>query len=656
MVRIRSGFLWLTGLGWWRLLLAAIVIAILVVLFSVRPWSAPKYDCVVTVRPGESIQEAIDAAEAGAAICLTPGVWNENVVIDKSLSIVGAGVGRTTIEAVSYFDPTIEVLADDTGAMNVKLEGLTITGGGGSSGVQVNGSASVAIERCDISGKQFGVQVFDSASVALTDCSISENTHRGLVLEDSATADVSGCRISGNGALGVWISGSAEATLRECDMSGNGGHGFWLRDGARVALIDCLVSRNRGHGLWLTDQSTAQLLRTEISESFDQGVMAEDSVSVELTESEVLSNWNGIELSSEATATIAGSTFSGSRFDGIRVQHSANAMVSTSTISANRRGMSVTGQAAATITDSLVEANSGYGIYCWSSERVQGHDNGFRDNGTDLGGNLPGTLRTPLKDPSEAVITWPDERYASLQEAIDALLPGGTLLLEEGGHTAGLTIGKELSIEAVSGQVPLTGMSRTLPVLSLVDGANLYLSGAKVSGGAEGLLISAGARAVLVGCSISGNTEGVRLSYSSSVEMADCLVSQNEQRGITVGAEAQASIEGCIVSDNWDSGIAVSDSAQVSVAYSTVTKNRGDGGIVFWGRCRVTLDGNTVADNRGYGVAMLQRPCVMRSPWVWRGVISGAGNTIELNYFGDVCPPELEFLSTTEGGELDLRP
>ncbi len=633
-----------------------IVAAVAIGLLSARPWDTPAYECAVTVRPGESIQAAIDAAEEGAVICLSRGTWNESIVIDKSLTLVGRGVGTTTIEAVLYLRPTIEVLADDTGAMNVRLHGLTITGDGGSSGVQVNGSASVAIERCDISGKGFGVQVFDSASVALTDCTISENTHRGLVLADSATADVIGCHISENGALGVWVSGFAEATLLDCDISGNGGHGLWLRDGARVALTDCRVSRNRGHGLWLTDRSTAQLLRSRISDSYDQGVMAEDSVGVELIECQVISSWHGIELTGEARATISASTISRSMFDGIRVRNSADATVSDSTISASRRGMLVTGEAGATVTDCLVEANSGYGIYCSSSEQVQGHDNRFRDNGTDLGGNLPGTLRLPLKEPGEAVIIWPDESYTSLQEAIDSLLPGGTLLLQQGGNTAGLTIGKRLSIEAVDGQVLLIGVSRALPVLSLVDGADLYLSGVKVSGGAEGLLISAGARAVLVGCSISGNMEGVRLSYSSSVEMVDCLVSQNEQRGIMVGDEAQARIEGCIVSHNWNSGIAVSDFAQVSVAYSTVTQNRGDAGLVFWGNCRVTLDGNTVVDNRGYGVAMLQRPCVIRSPWVFRGVISGAGNTIELNYYDDVCPPELEFLVAPEGGELDLSP
>ena len=656
MVRIRSGFLWLTGLGWWRLLLAAIVIAILVVLFSVRPWSAPKYDCVVTVRPGESIQEAINAAEAGAVICLARGVWNENVVLDKSLTIVGAGVGRTTIEAVSYFNPTVKVTTENTVVADVRLEGLTITGDGGSSGVEVNGSASVAIVGCDISGKQLGVRVFDSASIALTDCTVSENTHHGIVLEDSARASITGCRISGNRAMGVWVSGSAEATLINCDVSGSGGHGFWLRDQGSVALTDCSVSRNGGHGLWLTDDSTAQLLRSQVSDNIDQGVMAVDSTAVTLSDSRVFKHWNGIELSDTAAATISGSTVSGSKFDGIRIQHSAEAMISGSTISANRRGVWVTGQAQTTINDCLFEANLGYGVYCWSEGSVIGEGNRFIDNGVDLGGDLSGTLRLPLRDPSENMIIWPDERFASLQEAVDALLPGGTLVLEPGVHSAGLTIGSELSIKVPEGQAVLQGKSLALPVLSLVGGADLRVEGAHISDGAEGVLMSADARAVLVGCRIYGNMEGINLSYSSSLEMSDCSVSQNEYRGITVVGEAQATITRCSMSDNQESGIGVGDSARVSVADSRITENRGDGGIVFWGTCEVTLERVTIVDNRGYGVAMFQRPCVMGSPRVFRGLILGSGNTIRSNRLGEVCPPELGFLPTAEGGELDLRP
>ncbi len=53
--------------------------------------------CTITVQPGESIQEAIDAAPEGATLCLAEGVWEEHITIEKSLTLCGAGAGQTAL-------------------------------------------------------------------------------------------------------------------------------------------------------------------------------------------------------------------------------------------------------------------------------------------------------------------------------------------------------------------------------------------------------------------------------------------------------------------------------------------------------------------------------------------------------------------------------
>jgi nitrous oxidase accessory protein NosD len=44
-------------------------------------------DCTVTLQPGEPIQGAINGAEEGAVICLVEGTWEENLKIEKSLTL-----------------------------------------------------------------------------------------------------------------------------------------------------------------------------------------------------------------------------------------------------------------------------------------------------------------------------------------------------------------------------------------------------------------------------------------------------------------------------------------------------------------------------------------------------------------------------------------
>jgi len=645
-----------SGRPWLRVLLVLLVVGLAAGLLSARPWEAPQHECAVTVRPGESIQAAIDAAEEGDVICLARGLWRETILIDKPLTIVGRGTTRTSIEAEWRLRPVVEISSPDMRPLTVKIEGLTITWDGGHTGVAIDEMAVLEMSNCRISGMMYGITVADSAQLILSDSVVSDSRQRSIMLSGSGRASISDSRISANTAPGLWLSGSAQATVSDSSISGNHGHGLWLREQASVVLRNCTVSDNRGHGLLLTGESTAQVLESGFSRNWDHGIRTEDRARVELVDSTVLSNWHGVELRGESRATIIGSTISANSWDGIRASGSGQAQVSDSVISANRRGIAFLGNAGADIRGCLIRDNSTYGISSWYGGVVDGEGNEFRGNGIDLGGNLSGALRLPLNEPNEIAISWPDDRYASLQEAVDALLPGGKLILGPGTYVAGLTIGTSLLIEASHGQPVLMAKSDALPVLSLVGGAELHVSGLMITGGAEGILVSSDAVAVITECTISGNTDGVSLSNSASAQIVHSEIDDNGRRGVFVGGAAQAVIADCSVRDNGSLGIAVADSARITVSESIVVGSGGDGGIVLWASSEAVLEGNTISGNRGLGVAVYQRSCFVTGPWTFRGRISGSRNVFEDNRRGDVCPPELGLLATAEGGELDFRP
>jgi large repetitive protein len=54
---------------------------------------------ILTVASGQSIQSAIDAANAGALILVAPGAYNENVIMNKPVRLQGAGAGSVFINA-----------------------------------------------------------------------------------------------------------------------------------------------------------------------------------------------------------------------------------------------------------------------------------------------------------------------------------------------------------------------------------------------------------------------------------------------------------------------------------------------------------------------------------------------------------------------------
>ena len=64
--------------------------------------ASPASGDVLVVTSGQSIQAAIDAAPPGSTIQVTPGVYNENLVVTKDdITLRGAGPGSTLLRPPS---------------------------------------------------------------------------------------------------------------------------------------------------------------------------------------------------------------------------------------------------------------------------------------------------------------------------------------------------------------------------------------------------------------------------------------------------------------------------------------------------------------------------------------------------------------------------
>ena len=166
MVRMRS---------WTTFGLSVSLLALCVRLLAQEP-------CTITVQPGESIQEAIDAAPEGAVICLVEGEWMENLKITKSLTLRGAGAERSVIRAKEDGVPLVRISSPKV--IQVVVGDLRVTGAWGLL-------------------KGYGILVEGSAQATITGCTVSENGWYGILLLDSAQATISENRILGNGLHGV---------------------------------------------------------------------------------------------------------------------------------------------------------------------------------------------------------------------------------------------------------------------------------------------------------------------------------------------------------------------------------------------------------------------------------------------------------------------
>ena len=178
--------------------------------------------------PGQypTIQSAVNAAHAGDTILVGPGTYTEQVTVDTSVNIVGAGAGRSFIAdpgATSY----LVVIGN---AATVSLSGFTIT---------------TATPSAD------AILVFDGATASIFSNTIWTTANGGTGIEVSyytlgpGTATITGNQIlttagaEGN-EIGVVVFGGAQAVVTHNTILGPGLEGVILFGGTGVVTSNLI--------------------------------------------------------------------------------------------------------------------------------------------------------------------------------------------------------------------------------------------------------------------------------------------------------------------------------------------------------------------------------------------------------------------------------
>ena len=182
------------------------------------------------VRPGEAIQAAIERAEPGDVLEIERGTYDENLRIEKPLTL--RGIGRPTISGGQRGD-TVRVAAPD-----VTIEGLIVRDSGHElksqhAGIYIQpGSHRAVVQHCDLTYNLFGlwiekandVRVEHNLITGLRDLNSSQRGN-GIQLYNTQRARIVGNNISFvRDALYVDVSHHAEFRANKLHHSRYGTH------------------------------------------------------------------------------------------------------------------------------------------------------------------------------------------------------------------------------------------------------------------------------------------------------------------------------------------------------------------------------------------------------------------------------------------------
>ena len=213
-----------------------------------------------------TIQAAIDAPETlnGHRISVEVGTYDEELVVNKSVSLIGANRATTIIDG-SFTGAVINITAN-----NVSLTGFTIRNSGPgyqSCGVLISSSGNM-ISGNDIennSGDGIYLLLFSDRN-NITGNSVHNNTRTGIYCSSSDN-NLDGNNVEGNGYSGVSIHSSFNNTVSNNNITDNHDGIYIWSSSSDNTICGNNVTMNNYHGIWLDSSFNNSLLSNSVTDN-----------------------------------------------------------------------------------------------------------------------------------------------------------------------------------------------------------------------------------------------------------------------------------------------------------------------------------------------------------------------------------------------------
>ncbi len=287
-----------------------------------------------------TIDAAMEAAKSGDTILIKTGTYNEELKIDKILTLKGNPEGEVVVKhsgtcVIVASDVTLEHLVvretstSPFDCMDVRLgtltaEDCTLSSAGGN-GLLISTTATARLKNCHlIECKASGISVF--GGLYGEHCDISANTKAGLTINSVGSIEIHDSQINANLNDGITIDHSGDKLLIENNS----------------------IAENKAFGIMVNGTANPTVRGNKILNSGNSGIFVDQSASGIYERNSVTNSENeyaGITVNSTAVAVVTGNTIKGS-FKGICAHGSGICRIEDNEVLECRNvGLCITGNA-----------------------------------------------------------------------------------------------------------------------------------------------------------------------------------------------------------------------------------------------------------------------------------------------------------------------
>jgi nitrous oxidase accessory protein NosD len=520
---------------------------------------------VAATGPGDyrSIGEALQCAPRGARLRVRPGLYNEQIVLDRPVEICGEGdVGeivvenigaaclvmqtpQATVRGLTFISragtpqrkhPAVEV---PTGTLTLEDCVLSCTS---TTGAAVHGAESeLRLHRCHLQdGKTGGLAAYERGRGLLEACEISGNFGAGVEAREGGVVTLHGCTLHDGQGDGVRVQSGGQATAEECMLSANAGIGIDA-EGGKLILRHCQIQENRQAGVSFRRDSEGTVEDCRIAANVLSNLIVTQVANPSIVRCKILDGHsNGVWVAESGQGVFEDCEIANNAFAGVKISQGGNPVLRRSTLQGGKRtGVTVHAKGRGTLVDCELHSNTHANIL------------------VEAGGKLM-ARRCLIHDGKECGLLVSGEGtfeecdfYSNAQSAVEVTQGGNPVLRGctlRDGHFLGLLVQGKSQARAED----CTIAAHRLPGVAVGEESTLWMRHCRIVDGQQvGLVFWGASEGRIEDCEISGNAlGGIVIRQGADPRVHACQIVRNGQFGVTALEQGAGTITDCDLREN----------------------------------------------------------------------------------------------------------
>ncbi|MEU6264566.1 right-handed parallel beta-helix repeat-containing protein [Saccharopolyspora shandongensis] len=480
-----------------------------------------------------TISSALAAAADGAMISVRAGRYEENLVVNRMVSI-----------AAEDGDGTVEVHAAEGSALVVDAGGVQLRG------------LRLACDDATVAAVDVR-----HGEVALDGCWVAGSSWAALLTRGAGSLAMRGCEVTNTGGAGIVITSSSPSTVEDTVVADVASSAAVVGEDGSLTLRRFVVQRPAGNGICVNGRGRCVIGQGVITAAAKPAIVVEQEGSLDVRDLTVQDGENvDLYFTGGSSITIAESTFSGAAVQAAHISGTARPVLRGCTFTgAGRNAVQVTGQAAARLIECVL-ADSPVGLI------VDGEAS-------------PRFEKTSVRGTTEAIAqlsTAASVHFAGFRanstEGAGLLVEGGVVEFDYASIETGTATAVELSGTAKAKLTDVTISTRAESAVALTGNGRVELTSSMLRGG--GLAVGSAEVVMRDTEIVDVSSDGVRVDRGGSIIGTRCRIRGASGHGIRVTDGARAELAECELLDSGGDGAHLETAEPVRLS-QCVVKNSG---------------------------------------------------------------------------------